>query len=56
MYQVFFISDRKNFSSGVPELVAAGKANRTRKAAERKRDHLDSKYGAYRYTVMKLTT
>tara|TARA_R100001082_G_C4250030_1_gene111063 strand:+ start:263 stop:472 length:210 start_codon:yes stop_codon:yes gene_type:complete len=55
MYQVFFISDKRNLATGNPELVAAGKPNKTRKGANKKRDHLDSKYGAYRHTVMELT-
>jgi len=55
MYQVFFISDKRNLATGNPELVATGKPNKTRKGAERKKDHLDNKYGAYRHTVMELT-
>ena len=55
MYQVFFISDKRNLATGNPELVATGKPNKTRKGANKKRDHLDSKYGAYRHTVMELT-
>ena len=55
MYQVFFISNRKNFVTGIPELEAIGRPCKTRKGANRKKDKLDNDFGAYRHAVMELT-
>ena len=55
MYQVFFISNRKNFVTGIPELEAIGRPCKTRKGANRKKDKLDNDFGAYKHTGMELT-
>ena len=55
MYQVFFISTKLNFVTGMPELKAIGRPCKTREGANRKKDKLDNDFGAYRHTVMELT-